>query len=51
MAWSALRARPTAALADQPQKDRDAAIAAIDAHLGAHPGSPYAAHRAHGARA
>ena len=43
MAWSALRARPTAALADQPQKDRDAAIAAIDAHLGAHPGSPYAA--------
>ena len=43
MAWSALRTRPTAALADQPQKDRDAAIAAIDAHLGAHPGSPYAA--------
>lgn len=43
MAWSSLRARPTAALADQPQKDRDAAIAAIDAHLGAHPASPYAA--------
>jgi hypothetical protein len=41
MAWSALRTPPSAALAERPQADRDAAISVIDAHIAAFPGSPY----------
>ena len=40
-AWSAVTPRPTAALADRAQKDRDAAIAAAEGYEAEHPGSPY----------
>jgi DNA repair exonuclease SbcCD ATPase subunit len=42
-AWAAVQPRPTAALADRPQKERDAAAAAADAYAAASPASPYAA--------
>lgn len=40
-AWSAVSPRPTVALADRPQKDRDAALAAVEGYAAAHPASPY----------
>lgn len=42
VAWSRVQPLPTAALAGQPQKERDAAAAALRTHRDAFPASPYA---------
>ena len=43
VAWSRVQPVPTAALAQRPQKERDAAAAAMRTHREQHPASPYAA--------
>ena len=40
-AWAAVTPRPTKALADQPQKDRDAALSMVEVYAAAQPSSPY----------